>query len=278
MPFLTSAKYALRKMTGASLVRDIDDGFAALADDVDAKMAGYVEGTFAARPAAAVAGRFYRATDTGKLYFDTGSTWLEMGFASTGFQPGDVKLISLTAVPAGWLLFNGQTVLRATYADLWTAAQVEIANGNPLYNTGNGTTTFGLADCRGQAVIMAGQGALLTNRPLGQSVGEEGHVLASGELPAHTHSVGTDSVWHRHDPTAKPYFVVADLNVTGVQVALGSSGQYAAAAGGNSGTFTIDSLTDIPNQGHTHAVTGGGSGQSHNNMQPSRAFSLLVKT
>lgn len=37
-----------------------------------------LSGTFASRPAAATAGIFYLATDTSRLYLDTGSSWIEV--------------------------------------------------------------------------------------------------------------------------------------------------------------------------------------------------------
>lgn len=76
--FTTTAKYALRWLTGANLISDIDAGFQALAEDVDANVAGYSSGTLAALPAAGKAGRLYRTTDTGQWFADTGSAWVEV--------------------------------------------------------------------------------------------------------------------------------------------------------------------------------------------------------
>lgn len=45
---------------------------------VDANMAGYTTGTLAARPAAGKAGLIYRATDTGQVFLDIGSAWVEL--------------------------------------------------------------------------------------------------------------------------------------------------------------------------------------------------------
>lgn len=73
--FGTTARNALRFLKGTSLVSDVDEGFEALANDVDTKMASYSQGTLAARPAAGQANRFYKATDTGTIYHDTGAAW-----------------------------------------------------------------------------------------------------------------------------------------------------------------------------------------------------------
>lgn len=72
-----TARYALRKLLGTSLVSEVDDGIAALADDIDAAMVGYSQGPLGSRPAAGVAGRRYRAMDTSQEFMDTGSTWIE---------------------------------------------------------------------------------------------------------------------------------------------------------------------------------------------------------
>ena len=54
---------------------------------------------------------------------------------------------------------------------------------------GDGRTTFGLPDLRGRIPIHQGQGAGLTNRPMGQSRGDEQVTLATSELPAHRHTL-----------------------------------------------------------------------------------------
>src|SRR5688572_33507625 len=53
-------------------------------------------------------------------------------------------------VPSGWLLCNGQEVLRADYPELFTAIGI-------LYGAGNGKTTFLVPDYR--ARFLAGPGA-----------------------------------------------------------------------------------------------------------------------
>lgn len=84
MPFTTTVRYALRKMTGATDANTIDDGFAALADDVDAKLTPYDTGTLASRPTSTLgspgkAGRTYRSTDkAGVVDLDHGTGWVPL--------------------------------------------------------------------------------------------------------------------------------------------------------------------------------------------------------
>lgn len=68
-------------------------------------------GTFASRPAAGTANRFYRATDTKMLYMDTGTEWLPVG--GTAQVDSTAPLAYNAAWPASPV--DGQIVLR--YAD-----------------------------------------------------------------------------------------------------------------------------------------------------------------
>lgn len=79
----SSDRYALRALTGVNVGSDIDAGFTALRDDISAKMVGYSSGPIGSRPTSTVgtpgiAGRRYRATDTGELFEDTGTSWIEI--------------------------------------------------------------------------------------------------------------------------------------------------------------------------------------------------------
>jgi len=49
--------------------------FNAIGDGVDPKGIRFDEGVLASRPSAGIVGRFYRATDVAKLYYDDGSAW-----------------------------------------------------------------------------------------------------------------------------------------------------------------------------------------------------------
>ena len=76
--FGTTARNALRWLQGNNLVSDIDEGFKALASDVDTKMMSFWTGTLGGRPGAGQPNRLYYATDNGLLYYDTGTKWKEI--------------------------------------------------------------------------------------------------------------------------------------------------------------------------------------------------------
>lgn len=99
----TTTLNALRYLLGSNKPSEIDDGFLALAEDVDQKMMVWLEGTFAGKPAAGTNNRLYFATDTGALYHDNGATWEKLTGseavtpATVGAPPGGVSVGSKVA-------------------------------------------------------------------------------------------------------------------------------------------------------------------------------------
>lgn len=83
---------------------------------------------------------------------------------------------SLTNSFGTFLLCNGQSVSRTTYANLFDVI-------GTTFGAGDGSTTFTLPDFRGRVAGMIGQGSGLTNRIPGDYVGEESHTLTAGETP-----------------------------------------------------------------------------------------------
>lgn len=108
---------------------------------------------------------------------------------------GELFVWTGTAVPPRCVLPYGQTLLRASYPDLWAFAQNEIASGNLFYNNGNGTTTFGIGDVRGRTIACPdGMGGTDAGRLVGGNMsgrlspggsgGEALHLLTAAEIPA----------------------------------------------------------------------------------------------
>jgi len=153
---------------------------------------------------------------------------------STGFitPVGELTMFAGSTAPPGWLLCNGSAVNRTTYASLFAAI-------GSAWGAGDGVTTFNLPDMRGRAPIGAGAGSGLTNRTLGQTLGEETHVLTIAEMPSHTHAYIMDQ----------------------------------ACCAGNSGSGG-QPLTHSLTQTNTTAA-GGSAG--HNNMQPSAVVNYIIK-
>lgn len=143
--------------------------------------------------------------------------------------------------PGGWLNCDGSTPLIATYPAL--AAFLGTTFG------GNGSTTFGLPDLRGRVPVGlgTGTGGGATAWTLGETVGEETHLLALTEVPAHNHTE-QDSIsgWSRF----------SGQHQNGVQAA-GIYPVVTGAAGVQSGNA--------------------GGGGVHNNLQPSIGIGFIIK-
>jgi microcystin-dependent protein len=119
------------------------------------------------------------------------------GTWGAGFFSGCILDYAGFAVPAGWLLCDGQAYSRSVYWSLYVALGGSISP----WGQGDGSSTFNVPDFRGRTTIGAGQGAGLSNRALGTRAGEETHTLALAEMPAHNHGVNDPTHAHAvYDP------------------------------------------------------------------------------
>lgn len=144
---------------------------------------------------------------------------------------GDIKHSVRSDDHVGWLKCDGREVSKTTYLDLFNVISEN-------FNVGSTSgSTFNLPDARGCVLGAIGTGVVgpisLSPRGLGEKIGEENVTLTINQMPAHTHSVGS----------------------------IPDGTQNIAALGGGDLTAADESRTTI-----TSGSTG--SGQSHNNMQP----------
>lgn len=158
--------------------------------------------------------------------------------ATTGFvylqvPAGAIMDFAGTATPTGWILCDGSSLLRAgTYAALFTAI-------GTTWGSVDGTH-FTVPDLRGRATIDDGTGSGLTARTVGQTGGEETHLLSTAEMPAHTHGIQSKG------------------NVGGATTAQGTNG------GG--GPVSLDAI-----------ATSTGGGGTHNVMMPFAVVRKIIK-
>jgi microcystin-dependent protein len=175
--------------------------------------------------------------------------------------PGMMMPFAGTGAPTGWLICDGRTLLISQYLALFQMI-------GTLYG-GNGTTTFALPNCSGNVIVGKDSMSTYANT-LGQSGGEQTHLLVSSEMPTHAHTGTTDSAGdHTHSLN----------NATTVQ---------------KTGNNTVTSLDSTPNEidnvntltasvnsagAHTHTFTTNSTGgsQPHNNLQPYITLNYIIK-
>lgn len=160
------------------------------------------------------------------------------------FQQGQVSTSSYS-VPSSLLFGVNGAMGAAQYCDQ-NGQNCSTSLGGPTGNLPKGAVVaFNLASCpegwetylpaAGRTIIGVGQGSGLTNRTLGQTLGEENHTLTIAEMPSHSHTI----------------------------------------SGYRSGSNGVGGLTDIWSSNDGTATAGApatavtGGNQSHNNMQPS---------
>ena len=113
--------------------------------------------------------------------------------SGTGTVPAGTLLpYGGSSAPTGYLLAYGQAVSRTTYSALFAVVGTS-------FGAGDSSTTFNVPDMRGRIIAgLDNLGGSSANRitaaaadTVGGATGEETHELTIGEMPAHTHAVGT---------------------------------------------------------------------------------------
>ena len=192
---------------------------------------------------------------------------------SGGAIIGEVRMWAASSAPEKWLLCQGQAIARSTYASLFAVV-------GEVYGAGDGTTTFNLPDFRGRAAIGAGQGSGLTNRALGEILGEEAHANTSVENGTHTHTgpSHTHTMPHTHTGGAHTHGVYATTLSAGGYVSAFAKGslsfEFNTASGG--AVTTSDASTSTTSSSGTDATGSSGSGAAHNTMQPSLVIDFII--
>lgn len=101
---------------------------------------------------------------------------------------GEMRHLTGSAVPAGWLAADGAAVSRATYADYFALVGI-------TYGAGNGSTTFNLPDARARAVVSPDAGAnRLTGAAAGGCGGSAGDSGGSETVSLTSNELGTASL------------------------------------------------------------------------------------
>ena len=160
---------------------------------------------------------------------------------------GEIRLFAFPRIPNGWLACDGSLQSISNYEVLYTLLGTTYG--------GNGVSTFGLPDLRGQLPVHQGTGQGLTPRLLGQAGGSETITLQTNNLPAHTHPyVATLAA-----ASAKAPSTTVELG------ALNSDQMY---------TTDITGLRSLLTS--SQAVTATGGGAPHENTMPTLTVSFCI--
>ncbi len=161
---------------------------------------------------------------------------------------GEILVFGFSFAPRGWAHCDGQILPISQNQALFSLL-------GTIYG-GDGRTSFALPDLRGRVPMGFGQGAGLSNRPIGQRGGAETIVLAQSQLPSHAHTATT---------TTETVVGVSNEN-GGESVANGQflANQFGAYSEDGSPGAALGGVTSTSDT--TVSPTGGG--QQHNNIQP----------
>ena len=161
---------------------------------------------------------------------------------------GEVRIFGFSFAPRGWAYCDGQLV--------------SIAQNNALFAVlgttfgGDGQTTFGLPNMKGNAPMEWGNGPGLTPRTLGQLAGEPSVTLTVQQIPGHNHilhaGITTNAAQQVPTPTAQ------------AQLGQGSPGQVYTATATPPVAFS------------PKAIGPAGQSQPHDNVSPILVLNFCV--
>ena len=131
-----------------------------------------------------------------------GAMGLQGAVGPAGSTPaGAVNFFATAACPAGWVMANGATVARASFPELFAAIGIE-------FGAGDGSTTFGLPELRGEFLraLDSGRG-VDTGRALGSAQPNDWKTFSvnntGGGSSAYSHDVG---LIPKNGPNLTPLF------------------------------------------------------------------------
>lgn len=208
------------------------------------------------------------------------------------FTTGDVKPTLKTVADTGWVMGGSSSTIGnvgsgATYANvnalalytlIWTNISQPTANTYSPVTGGLGASAAadwaGLKPLNtgwwaGHALGVAGAGGSLTTRALGAEVGEETHLLSTGEMPSHYHAASIYDPSHTHSGNFAGGGGLGNNNGGGGG-SYGAFSTYLSVGGATTGV-RINSSNGLDT---TYSAGGGGY---HNNMQPTKFVNVMIK-
>lgn len=162
---------------------------------------------------------------------------------------GEIRMFAGNYAPQDWHFCDGSLLQISAYNVLFALI-------GTIYG-GDGVSTFALPDLRGRLAIGQGQGAGLTNHPLGDKRGAETATLDVTQLPAHTHGVNASTAAGTQ-PNPQ----------NGVWASLSGANQFITRAEVQSPSVIHDM--------NSKAIGSSGGGAAHFNVMPSFPLSFII--
>jgi len=235
--------------------------------------------------------QFSNAPSTGIYKTTNGFGIAVAGTKVAEFGPGGIvsgarwigELVPFTGLtaPALTVFPQGQTLSRTTYADLWTFAQNEIANGNAFYNNGDGSTTFGIGDMRGRVAAALDPSATVLNSAtisggaggIGNRGGQQTHGLSASEIPTIT-SAGSANVTVPA-PNGNNFVTAPNGGIQQLNNVAGAGVVNATFTAGTAGALVANTGAVLAN-GPANVSSNNTGGADHNNVQPTMMTNYVL--
>jgi len=217
------------------------------------------------------------------------STITGMG-STAGMEPGHP--ITAAGIPNGTVILTVVSNTSVTISNAVTLALTSAAITVAPWGLGDYSTTFNLPDGQGRTLVGHGTGTGLTQRSVGQTWGEEKHLLVTAELathnhtltdPTHTHTVSDPTHNHAISDPGHAHTYEETIQASGINSAPGTSGKinFTTGSTGASGTGIgiVAHATGISLVAHATGITlaTAGSNTPHNNIQPSSGVNYIIR-
>lgn len=200
------------------------------------------------------------------------------------FSTGDVKLTLKNTADTGWVMAQDGTIgnaasgaseranadTSALFALLWTNisntyAPVSGGRGGSAAADFAANKTIQLTAMMGRTLGIAGAGATLTSRALGQTLGEETHTMLLAEMVSHGHTLTDPGHFHN-----------ASVRLDGLGSPYNQSPSHNTSNFTDNGPPTPDvTSTDVATTGIT--ISNAGSTTPFNVMQPTSFINAMIK-
>lgn len=202
---------------------------------------------------------------SGQALVWNGTSWAPAAVA--GVPTGAIFWTGAAAAPSGYILGEGQSLLRAgTYAALF-------AEYGTIHGAVDGTH-FNVPDLKERVIVHKHSSGLFAT--LGAKVGAQTHALSTGELAVHAHGDGTLTAAthnhgggnHTHSQHASTVYYVGGHG-------FGGSADWDVVPGTQtegSGVIIGSEAPDV-----TGSTSNAGSGTAHNNVQQSIVLNGIIK-